>query len=49
MMSNGYKSTGQGLDGNSSPTPQEGNYIFLPISVNLKFILRCKKANFRCN
>ena len=27
MMSNGYKSTGQGLDGNSSPTPQEGNYI----------------------
>ena len=28
MMSNGYKSTGQGLDGNNSPTPQEGNYTF---------------------
>ena len=27
MMSNGYKSTGPGLDGNNSPTPQEGNYI----------------------
>ena len=27
MMSNGYKSTGPGLDGNNSPTPQEGNFI----------------------